>query len=83
MKIRIEETAYEGSAAEILDQLRDLSFGHSEFSSTKNYIHFLRDNLTRMTGLPCELPEGCTETQARFMLDQLSGIGALELLEDG
>ena len=83
MKIQIEETTYEGGAAEILDQLRELSFDRSEFSTTKNYIHFLRDNFTRMTGLPCVLPEGDTEAQARFILERLSGIGALELLEDG
>lgn len=83
MKIRIEETTYEGSAAEILDQLRELSFDSAEFASTKNYIHYLRDNFARMTGLPCELPEGDTETQAGYMLDRLAEIGALELLEDG
>lgn len=83
MKIRIEETTYEGGAAEIMDQLRELSFDRAEFASTKNYIHYLRDNFTRMTGLPCELPEGDTESQARYMMGRLSEIGALELLEDG
>ena len=82
MKIRIDETTYEGSATEIMDQLRELSFDGAEFASTKNYIHYLRDNFIRMTGLPCELPEGDTESRARHMMDRLAEIGAIELLED-
>ena len=38
MKIRIEETIYEGTGAEILDQLRLASFDPLEFPDAESYL---------------------------------------------
>lgn len=82
MKIRVEETTYEGTGTEIMDQLRGQVFDPTEFPDTESYLWYLWGNYIRMTGLDCELPQSDTETQARAMLYQLAKIGALALLEE-
>ena len=80
MRVLIDETVYEGSAVEILDQLRALTFDPQEFPSTDAYIRFLQDSIRRMTDLPCELPAGSVEQRAAALLETLERIGALERL---
>lgn len=83
MKILIEETIYEGSGTEIMDQLRGQVFDPTEFPDTESYIWYLWGNYVRMTGLDFDLPQSDTETQARAILYQLAKIGGLALLEEG
>lgn len=82
MKIRMEENTYEGTGAEIMDQLRLASFDPTEFPDTESYIWQLRSNFIRMTDRDCVLPESGVEEQARAMIGALAGIGALEVLAD-
>ena len=42
MKIRIEDTVYEGTGTEIMDQLRKVAFDPTEFPDTESYIWQLR-----------------------------------------
>ena len=83
MKIRIDERNYEGSAAEIMDQLRLETFDPTEFPDTESYIWQLRSNFIRTTDLDCDLPDSGVERQAGVMIAQLAKVGALEVLEDG
>ena len=83
LKIRIEETTYNGTAAEIMDRLRLSTFAPTEFPDTESYIWQLRANFIRMTGRDCILPDNDVEAQARAMFAELVKIGALEVLEDG
>ena len=48
MKIRIEDTAYEGTGTEIMDQLRKAAFDPTEFPDTESYIWQLRSNFIRI-----------------------------------
>lgn len=82
MKICIDERIYEGSAAEIMDQLRLETFDPTEFPDTESYIWQLRSNFIRMTDLDCDLPDSGVERQAGAMIVQLAKVGALEVLED-
>ena len=83
MKIRIDERTYEGTAVEILDQLRLASFDPAEFPDAESYLWQLRSNFIRATDLDCPLPNGSLEQQARAMFALLAKAGALEVLEDG
>ena len=47
LKIQIEDTVYEGTAAGIMEQLRDLSFDPTEFPDIESYIWFLQSNVIR------------------------------------
>lgn len=80
MKLLIDETLYEGTALEILEQLRNLTFSPEEFPSADAYLRFLQDNVRRTASLPCELPEGSTEKKACALFEQLEQLGALERL---
>jgi len=82
MKIRIDETTYEGTGAEIMDQLRGEMFDPAEFPDTDSYIWFVQCNVIRSTGMDCPLPDSDTETQAVALLRQLDKIGGLTILED-
>lgn len=82
MKIRIDETTYEGTGTEIMDQLRGEMFDPTEFPDTDSYIWFVQSNVIRSTGMDCPLPDGDTETQAVALLHQLARIGGLTILED-
>ena len=57
MKIRIDDTIYEGTGAEILEQLRLAAFDPTEFPDTESYLWQLRSNFIRMTDRDCVLPE--------------------------
>lgn len=83
LRIRIDERIYEGSAAEIMDQLRLETFDPTEFPDTESYIWQLRSNFIRTTDLDCDLPDSGVERQAGAMIAQLAKVGALEVLEDG
>ena len=78
MKIRIDDTIYEGTGAEILEQLRLAAFDPTEFPDTESYLWQLRSNFIRMTDRDCVLEE-----QARVLFGELAKIGALEVLENG
>ena len=82
MKIRIDERTYEGSAVEILDQLRLASFDPTEFPDAGSYLWQLRSNFMRATDLDCALPEGSLERQARAMFALLAKAGALMIEEE-
>ena len=83
MKIRIEETTYEGTGVEIMDRLRDRMFDPTEFPDTDSYIWFVQNNVIRSTGMDCPLPDGDTEIRAAALLRKLADIGGLTILEDG
>lgn len=68
MKIQIEDTVYEGTAAGIMEQLRDLSFDPTEFTDVETYIWFVQNNVIRTTVMDCPLPDGDAETQAAAAL---------------
>ena len=82
MTIRIDERTYEGSAAEIMDQLRQQAFDPTEYPDTESYIQQLRANFIRATDLECVLPDGDTEQRARAMFAHLAKAGALMILEE-
>ena len=83
MKIRIDDTIYEGTGAEILEQLRLAAFDPTEFPDTESYLWQLRSNFIRMTDRDCVLPKHGLEEQARVLFGELAKIGALEVLEKG
>ena len=81
LKIQIEQTIYEGTAAEIMDCLRKETFDPTEFPDTESYLWFLQSNAIRMTGMDCPLPDADVETQAQAMLRHLERTGGLWMLE--
>ena len=81
LKIQIEQTIYEGTAAEIMDRLRKETFDPTEFPDTESYLWFLRSNAIRMTGVDCPLPDADVESQAQAMLRHLERTGGLWMLE--
>ena len=83
MKIRIDETTYEGTATEIMESLRLLTFNPDDFPDTDSYIRQLQDNFTRSTDMECELPESGLEERARAMFAYLEQVGGLERLDNG
>ena len=52
MKIQIEDTVYEGTAAGIMEQLRDLSFDPTEFPDVETYIWFVQNIATAIAPIP-------------------------------
>ena len=74
MKIRIEDTVYEGTGTEIMDQLRKAAFDPTEFPDTESYIWQLRSNFIRMTDQDCPLPDRGVEAQAQTMIRAVSGL---------
>ena len=82
MKICIDERTYQGSAAEIMEQLRQQTFDPTEYPDIESYIHQLRSNFIRATDLDCPLPDGDIERQAQAMFAHLAGAGALTILEE-
>ena len=81
MRVRIEDTIYEGTVTEIMDQLRKAAFDPTEFPDTESYIWQLRSNFIRMTDQDCILPDRGVEAQAQTMIMALAKIGALEVLD--
>ena len=82
MKICIDEHTYEGSAVEIMEQLRQQTFDPTEYPDTESYIFQLRSNFIRATGLDCPLWSSSVEEQAREMFAHLAKAGALIILEE-
>lgn len=82
MKIHIDNTIYEGSAAEIMNQLRLLNEHPADFPSVESYVRYIAARFTRTTGLPVALPETNEEEQAHEMLRILAYTNALEILDD-
>lgn len=82
MKILIDERAYEGSATEIMEQLRQQTFDPSEYPDTESYIYQLRSNFIRATDLDCPLRSSGVEGQARDMFAHLAKAGAMTILEE-
>ena len=56
MKVRIEEQEYDGSGAEIMEQLR-LEHPEADKFSAESYVRYVAANFTRSTGLEIALPE--------------------------
>ena len=82
MRICIDERTYEGSATEIMEQLRQQTFDPGEYPDTESYIHQLRSNFILATDLDCPLPESGVERQAQAMFARLAKAGALAILEE-
>lgn len=82
MKIRIETEVYDGSPAEIMEQLWEDSFDKDQFPDLGGYIDYMAESFERMTELPCKLPEGTLEERAHFVLMRLQEIDALEVILD-
>ena len=82
MKILIDERTYEGSATEIMEQLRQQTFDPTGYPDTERYIYQLRSNFIRATDLDCPLPDSGVEGQARAMFSHLAKAGALTILEE-
>ena len=82
MKICIDERAYEGSATEIMEQLRQQTFDPTTYPDTESYSYPLRSNFIRTTDLDCPLPDSGVEGQARAMFAHLAKAGALVILEE-
>ena len=78
MKIRIEDTVYEGTGTEIMDQLRKAAFDPTEFPDTESYIWQLRSYFLRMTDPDCPLPGRGVDAQAQTMIIALAKVDALE-----
>ena len=81
MKINYEGADYEGTAAEIVEQLRLVNAPDS-IPDAESYIEFMCANYTRTTGLPCVVTGNSLEERSRAMLMRLVRSGALLLLDD-
>ena len=77
MRVFIEEQLYEGSAPEILEQLRQHSFVADECPDVDNYILFLQARFISLTSRTCDLPAGSTEKRASALIDRFVSIGAM------
>ena len=83
MKVSVDGRVHEGSAVEILDQLRLAAFDPTEYPDAESYLRQLRENFIRATGLECGLPPSGLERQGRAMFAQLAKAGAMEVMDDG
>ena len=82
MKVLIDDTVYEGTAAEIVDRLRFRNDDRNEYPDTESYIRQLRSNFLRSTGEDCDLPVRGLEDRARVLLFRFADVGSLEVLPD-
>ncbi len=81
MKIIFEDEVFEGTPSEIIDLFRRNSFDTDDFPDTAGFLRYMRNNFVRMTDIPFDLPDGDLDTRARAMLEKLSEIDALEIIE--
>ena len=65
---------------EILDQLRMET--DQGIPNVAEYIHFVQDNIQRMSGQPCPLDGGSTEKRALSLIEHLEALYALEVVEE-
>ena len=82
MKVRIEEREYEGSGAEIIEQLRLEHPEAEKFAFTESYVRYVAANFTRSTGLEIALPETGVEDMSKAMLHRLADAGAALIIKD-
>ena len=82
MKIRIDDTIYEGTAVEILDRLRGRFDEGNDYPDTESYIRQLRRNFISSAKEDCDLPKGGLEDRARTVLFRFADVGSLEILPD-
>ena len=82
MKVLIDETTYEGTAAEIVDRLRLRNDDRNDYPDTESYIRQLRSNFIRSIGEDCDLPKTGLEDRARVLLFRFADVGSLEVLAD-
>jgi len=82
MKIRIETEIYEGSPAEIIEQLWEGSFDREQFPDLEGYIKYMAESFERFTDMPCAVPDGDIHARAHALILNLAEIDALEVLED-
>lgn len=66
-----------------MEQLRLRTFEPKKFPNTESFIWQLQADFIRFTDLPCPLPDGSVEDQARAMLAHFESVGALEVLDGG
>ncbi len=82
MKIWLDGAVLEGAPSEIIDGFRRDNFDTGAFPDTGSFLQHMRDAFVRVTGLPCELPDGSSlDERAAAMLGRLADIGALDILE--
>ena len=82
MKILLDDTTYEGSAAEIVDRLRRRFDDRNDYPDMESYIQQLRSNFIRSTGQDCDLPNSRLESRARVLLFRFADVGSLRVLPD-
>lgn len=82
MKIRIETEVYEGSPADIVEQLWEDSFDKEQFPDLGGYIDYMAESFERMTDMPCSVPDGTPDERAHAVLMRLQDIDALEVLDN-
>ena len=82
MKIVFEEEVFEGTPSEIIDQLRDIAFDADDFPDCDSFLWYMQNNFVRLTGIPCDLPDGDTNTRAKAMLSKLAEIDAIMIVEE-
>ena len=82
MQVIIEDRLYKGTAAEILDQLREFNFEPDECPDVDTYILWLQARFITMTSQACDLPAGDTERRARAIIDYYVSIGGMRKLVD-
>lgn len=80
MKIIFEDHIFEGSPAEIIDQLRREAFDADSFPDSASFLIYMKATFERMTDMPCELPKGSLDERAKAMLQRLTDIDALEII---
>ena len=82
MKICIETEVYEGSPADIMEQLWEDSFDKSQFPELGGFINHMAESFERMTDMPCIVPDSTLDERAHAVLMRLKDIDALEVLDD-
>lgn len=82
MKIRIETEIYEGTPAEIMEQLCEDSFDKNQFPDLGRYIDYMAESFERMTDMSCPIPESTLDERAYAVLMRIHDIDALEVICD-
>ena len=82
MKVRVGERVHAGSAVQIMEQFRDLTFTTDDYPDVESYIRQMRLDYIRSTGVNFDVPDGDTETRARAMIAMLEKEIALEILDN-
>ena len=83
MRVRIDDTIYEGTALEIVDRLRRENDEENEYPDAASYIRQLQSNFINTFLQDCVLPNTGLEDRARVLLFRLADVQSLEVLPDG